>query len=137
MKEWILKIAIVIVMINALGQLAMSQIHILATTKIFANEIGFYLFLFIIFGLTTAFNVFLIDRRRGKIFFALSCWVAIAFALIYLNIMQTDVAAQETLTMEDMRATVTLMLIAIGVLLVSSLVIPLLSWNDVKPAEVG
>ncbi len=88
MKEWILKIAVALVMINALGQLALSQIHILATTKIFANQIGFYLFLFIIFGLTTAFNVTLIDKHRGIILFTVSCWVAAAFAFIYINILR-------------------------------------------------
>ncbi len=64
MKDLILKVIVGLLLISALGELAMSQIHIQAITRIFANEIGIYLFLFIIFGLTTAFNAYLLENRN-------------------------------------------------------------------------
>ncbi len=135
MKEWILKAAIGIVLVNGLGELALSQIHILAITKLFANEIGIYLFMFIIFGITAAFNALSLERRRNIILFTVSCWVTAVFGYIYLTLMQTDVAAQNTLTMADVQTSWLLIAISIGIYLVGSLVIPWLSWGNVKTIQ--
>ena len=132
MTELLLKLTIGIAFFNALGQLAGSQIHILATTKLFAREIGVYLFLFIIFGLVTGFNVFLLEKKRGLLFFAFSSWVTVVAGLIYLNILQTDVAAQETLTMVDVQQSWMLVIISIGINVVGSFLIPLLGWRDAR-----
>lgn len=134
MKEWIFKIAVVIIFINGLGELAISQIHILAITKLFANEIGLYLFLFVIFGLTTAFNVFSLERPRNIFLFVISSWAAAGFGYIYLTIMRADVASQNTLTMADVNSSWLLMTISVGIYLVGSLVIPFLSWENMKLA---
>ena len=132
MKDWILTLAVGIAVINGLGELAISHIHILAITKLFANEIGVYLFLFIIFGLTTAFNAFSLKTRRSIILFVLTSWLASGAGYVYLRIMQVDVAAQENLTMADVNSSWLLMIISVGVYLVGSIVIPLLSWGNVK-----
>ena len=52
-REFFLRIVTGILLLVGVGHLAVSQIHIAAITKIFANQIGFYLFVFVIFGLTT------------------------------------------------------------------------------------
>ena len=135
MKEWILKIAVGIVLINGLGELALTQIHVLAITKLFANEIGVYLFMFIILGMTASFNVLSLEKRLSIIFFAVSCWVTAIFGYVYLTLMQNDVAAQGTLTMADVQTSWLLIVISIGIYLVGSLVIPWLSWGNVKTAE--
>ena len=132
MKEWLLKFAIGIVFINAIGQLAGSQIHILAITKLFAREVGFYLFLFIIFGLVTGFNVFMLDKKKGILFFAFSSWVTAGAGFIHLNKMQADVATQEALSMADIQQSWVLVIISISICLVSSIVIPMLSWRDAR-----
>lgn len=132
MKEWLLKFAIGIALINGLGQLAGSQIHISAITKLFAREIGFYLFLFIIFGLVTTFNAFLLDKKKGILFFAISCWVTAGVGAVYLNIIQTDVAAHKALSMADIQQTWVLVIVSIIILLINSLVVPLLSWRDAR-----
>lgn len=136
MKELLLKIIVGIMLINALGELAMSQIHIQAITKIFANEIGIYLFLFIIFGLTTAFNAYLLEKRTGLILLTLSGLMTVGAGYIYLNIMQTDVAAQEALTMADVRTSWLLMIISTGIYLVGLLVVPVLTWGKTKAAGI-
>ena len=135
MKAWILKIAVGIVLINGLGELALTQIHVGAITKLFVNEIGVYLFMFIIFGLTAGFNAFSLESRRNIILFTVSCWVTAVFGYIYLTLMQTDVAAQNTLTMADVQTSWLLIVISIGIYLVGSLVIPWLSWGNVKTIE--
>jgi len=107
----------------------------LAITKLFANEIGVYLFMFVIFGLTATFNAFSLEKRRSIIFFSVSCWVTAVFGYVYLTLMQTDVAAQDALTMADVRTSWLLIVTSIGIYLVGSLVIPWLSWGNVKTAE--
>ena len=134
MREWALKIIVGIMLISALGELAMSQIHIQAITKIFANEIGFYLFLFIIFGLTTAFNAYILEKRTGFILLTLSGLMAVGTGYIYLNIMQADVAAQEALSMADVRTSWLLVSISMGIYLVGLLVIPMLAWGTINEA---
>jgi len=129
MKDLILKIVVGIMLVNALGQLAASQIHILAITKLFASEIGFFLFLFIIFGLTTAFNAYLLEKRRGLILLTVSGLLAVGAGYVYLTIMQTDVAAQETLTMADVRTSWLLMGISMAIYLSGIILVPALSWG--------
>ena len=132
MKELLFKFAKVIAFVNALGQLAGSQIHILAITKLFAREVGIYLFMFIIFGLVTGFNVFLLDKKKGLLFFTFSSWVTVLAGFIYLNILRTEIAAQETLSMVDVQQSWMLMIISIGIYGVSSFLIPLLGWRDAR-----
>lgn len=136
MREWALKIVVGIMLLSALGELAMSQIHIQAITKIFANEIGIYLFLFIIFGLTTAFNAYILEKRSGLILLTLSGLMAVGAGYVYLMLMQTDVAAQDALTMADVRTSWLLVSISMGTYLVGVLVIPVLAWGSLKEAQV-
>lgn len=138
MKEWILKILAALLLINALGTLALSQIHILAITKIFAPEIGFYLFFFIIFGLTTAFNAYLADKLTSILLYIFTSILAIGAGLIYLNLMQGDVAAQDALTMSDIAIRNSWWLV-IGSLVIYTaglIILPVLSWGKIKTAEI-
>jgi len=137
MKNIILKIVVAIVLINGIGEVALSQVHILAATKLFVTEIGFYLFLFIIFGLTTAFNGLLLDKRKGIITLILSGVIAAGAGFIYLRLMQADVAAQTALTMEDVQISALLVTASIGIYLIGSILIAVLSWADLKPAEIS
>ena len=91
---------------------------------------------FIIFGLTTAFNAYILENRLGLILFALSALLAIGAGYIYLNIMQTDVAAQESLTMADVRSSWLLVILSIGIYWVGLLVIPWLSWGNTKLTRI-
>lgn len=132
MKEWILRILRIIALVNAFGQLALSQIHIEAITKIFAKEIGFYLFFFIIFCLLTGFNTYLAENRRGLVFLVLSNWVTVIAGGIYLRILQTDVTSQEALTLADVQLSWLLAIGAVVICVVNSIAIPYLSWAQVK-----
>lgn len=132
MREWILKILQAIALANAFGQLAISQIHISTITKIFINEIGFYLFFFIIFCLLTGFNTFLSENRRGIVFLILANWVTAIAGYMYVNILQTDVANQQSLAFADIQLSWTLVVAAIVICLINSVAIPYLSWGQLK-----
>lgn len=136
MKNIILKIIVAIVLINGIGEMALSQVHILAVTKLFVTEIGFYLFLFIIFGLTTAFNGLLLDKPRGVILLVVSGAIASGAGFIYLRLLQADVAKQTTLTMADVQTSAMLVAVSIVIYLGGSILISVLSWNDLKTADL-
>ena len=132
MSEWILKILRGIALVNAFGQLALSQIHISVITKVFAKEIGFYLFFFIIFCLLTGFNTFLLEKYKSIVFFAFINWITVAAGYIYVQILQTDVANQQALSIEDVQVSLILVLAAIAICIINSFAIPFLSWGQVK-----
>ena len=136
MKNIILKIIVAIVLINGVGELALSQVHILAVTKLFVTEIGLYLFLFIIFGLTTAFNGLLLDKPRGVILLVVSGAIAAGAGFVYLRLLQADVAKQTTLTMADVQTSAMLVAVSIVIYLGGSILISVLSWNDLKTADL-
>lgn len=136
MKELAFKLTTGIVLLNGLGQLAASQIHILTSTKIFASEIGIYLFLFIIFGLVTSFNVFLLEKIQGMIFFVVSCWVTAGAGYIYLKILQADLATQKALTLADASNSILLVTTSVAICLVGSIIIPSLGWDKLKSTRI-
>lgn len=136
MRNIILKIIVAIVLVNGIAEVALSQVHILAATKLFVTEIGFYLFLFIIFGLTTAFNGLLLETPRGIILLIVSGAIASGAGFIYLRLMQADVAKQAALTMEDVQTSAMLVAASIVIYLGGSILISILSWSDLKAADV-
>lgn len=136
MRDWILKIMAGFVFIIGLGELALSQVHILTSTKVFASEIGIYLFIFIIFGLVTAFNTFSLKTWRGIIFYIATSWIAVAGGFIYLKILQTDVKAQKNLTMADVNDSWLLVVISICIYLLGSILIPLLNIKNAKTTNI-
>ncbi len=135
MKDIILKLVTGILFITGIGELAISQIHIEASTKIFANQIGFYLFLFIIFGMTTAFNGMLLEKLRSVLLFVLSGLLAAWAGFRYIRLLQADVAAQDGLSMADVQTSFTLVIVSVVIYLISVFVVPLLKWEEIKLAE--
>ncbi len=134
-KEIVLKGIIAVVLLTGIGGLAVSQVHILTITKLFVREIGFYLFLFVIFGLTTSFNTFLLDKRRGIIFFVLSGWFAAAAGIVYVQLLQADVADQASLALADVQTSFYIVIASIAVYMIASLAVPILSWGNVTENE--
>ena len=138
MKEWTIKIASGFLLLNALGTLALSQVHILAITKIFAPEIGFYLFFFVIFGLTTGFNAYLANKRTNILLFIITSFLVIGAGLIYLQIMQGDVTKQAALTMNDAAIRNSWWLVIISLIIYGAglIILPVLSWGNMETAEI-
>lgn len=133
-REFFLRVVTIILFIVGVGQLAISQIHIAAATKIFANQIGLYLFMFIIFGLTTGLNAVLIDKPRSVVSLIGSSILGSWGGLIYLQLLQADVLRQEQLTMADVNDSFRLVVASIFIYFVGSIIVSVLSWPDVKAA---
>ena len=136
MRTILLRILTIILFILGVGHLAMSQIHIAAATKIFANQIGLYLFIFIIFGLTTGLNALLIEKPRSLILLIVSSVIGSWGGFIYLRLLQADVVRQEQLTMADVNDSFLLVAASIIIYLVGSIVVSFLSWPDIKAAAL-
>lgn len=137
MRPIIVRILTIILFIVGVGQLAISQIHISAATKIFANQIGLYLFLFIIFGLTTGFNAVLIENPRSILSLIVSSIIGSWGGFVYLRLLQADVVQQEQLTMADINDSFLLVTVSIVIYLVGSLMVSILSWPDVKAVSTN
>lgn len=129
-------IAIVLFLVG-IGQLAMSHIHIEAITKIFANQIGIFLFIFIIFGLTTGFNAILVEKPRSLFLLLLSSMLATWGGIVYIRLLQADVAQQEKLLMADVSQSFWMVVSAVFVYFVGSITMSILSWPDVKAAATN
>ena len=134
-REFFLRIVTGIMLIVGVGHLAISQIHISAITKIFANQIGFYLFVFIIFGLTTGFNAILVEKPFSVVSLIGSAILSAIGGFIYLRLLQADVLEQEKLAMADVSDSFQLVAVSIGIYLVGAIIVSVLSWPDVKAAS--
>ena len=136
MRTILLRILTTILFILGVGHLAISQVHIAAATKIFANQIGFYLFLFIIFGLTTGLNAVLIEKPQSLISFVGSSLLVSWGGFIYLRLLQAEVVQQEQLTMADVNDSFLLVAASIVIYLAGSIIVSVLSWPDVRAASL-
>lgn len=101
MKERFLNYIIMIMGFTALFQLAISQVHIKTITKIFSPEIGFYLFLFMIFGLVTLFNLTSIKKSRNDILFAFISALLVFVGVVYSRILLNNYRIHESITYND------------------------------------
>ena len=101
LRDFLIRIAIIIVVILATSNLAFSQIHIATITKIFTRIIGLVMFAFILFGLVSMFAMVRINNTRGSILRAiLSIFITLIFGIIYIKILTNNVAEQASVTYE-------------------------------------
>lgn len=114
MKEMIFKASRIGIFVAAVGQLAVSQIHIGIITKVFEPSIGFFLFLFVTFGVVLAFNSSSMRNDTGAFIGSLFCIAAAVMGVIYLNILISDVRAGNVLTMEDATVSVLITIVVIS-----------------------
>lgn len=134
-REFFLRITTYILFIVGVGQLALSQIHVTAATKIFDNQIGFYLFIFMIFGLTTGFNAVLVEKPGSLVSLLVSGILSAVGGYIYLQILQADVLQQDQLTLAEVGDSVRMVSVSIVIYFVGSILVSVLSWPDVKHAS--
>lgn len=109
----------------AVLELAFSQIHIRAITAMFTRELGFYLFLFILFGLLLIFLLLSMKALdAGSVFrILLPGLIASASAGYCIRLMWKDYMANEVIILNDFRLSVILLAAAMGVYLSGSVVI--------------
>ncbi|MDC7221043.1 MAG: hypothetical protein PQJ59_13995 [Spirochaetales bacterium] len=115
MKDKIYNATKYIILFVAIAQLALSQVHIQLITKVFAPYVGFYLFLFVIFGLVTGFNTTSSLAGSKVILFIAGCVLACVMGGLYLNILFKDIATGNYLSLEDAKMSIIFMFITLGV----------------------
>jgi len=123
MKEKLFNIARFSMFAVAIIQLTLSQIHIEIIMKVFADEIGFYLFLFIIFGLVVAFNSINLKRNKGILLDVIGVIAASLAGYKYVTLLLTDLELGNVLTVKEAALSLNFSMITIGIYIVGLLVI--------------
>lgn len=98
MMKKFLNFIILIMSAFAILELAMSQVHIKTITNLFTAEVGFFLFLFIILGIVTLFNLTSIKKNNNEIMLSLSAIGAILAGIKYISILLKDYKTYDNIT---------------------------------------
>jgi hypothetical protein len=124
MREAIFKTSKNILMAVGIIQLALSQIHIEMITKLFARDVGFYLFLFIIGGLLIVFNLSSMTvNNAGKIKqFIATVIIAFGSGIWFIVLTWKDYLAKDSVTISDIKMSLILVAIGSAVYLIGSIV---------------
>lgn len=129
MKEKIFNTAKFLIGATAIIQLAMSQIHIGIITKVFLPEVGFFLFLFVIFGIVTAFNSSNVKGIKA-IIFSVGCLLACFLGGLYVTVLFKDIQMDNVLTFSQARESIIIILVSIFIYFFSGLAIMLTRNHD-------
>ncbi len=129
MKTTIYNISKYIILAVALLQLAISQIHIEIITKVYETNVGFYLFLFIIFGLVVAFNS-ISNKKKSKMFIDLFGSVVAVFAgYQYITIVFANIAPDRLLNYQDIQYSIYISIAAIAIYIIGTIILFLTNEN--------
>lgn len=100
------KITKILIFIAGLSQLVLSQVHIAAISKLFVREVGFYLFMFILFGIVLIPMVLSFDENHPSSFVPslVSMLVTIGLGAFTMYLMTNSLNdPQNTATMKDLQ----------------------------------
>lgn len=136
MKEKLFNIARFCMFAVAIIQLTLSQIHIEIIMKVFADEIGFYLFLFIIFGLVIAFNSVNLKRGKGILLDTIGVVAASLAGYKYVSLILTDLDMGGVLTLEEASLSLNFSILTIGIYTIGLVVILLTKGKRVKDETI-
>lgn len=126
MKTKLLNATIFIISAIAVLELAMSQVHIKTITKLFTSEVGFYLFLFIISGLVTLFNLTSIKKSKNELMLLLSSIIAVAVGIKYILILLNDYKLHDSIAFSDVNNSIYLALVGILIYGIGSIAVIIL-----------
>jgi succinate dehydrogenase hydrophobic anchor subunit len=100
-SKFLTNIAIGIIVVLALGNLALSQIHIGVITQIFERLSGLVMFLFILFGLVTLFLTTRMKDRKSGVYRAMGSIVfTIGLGCLFSYYLYHDVVTQPSVTFQ-------------------------------------
>lgn len=132
MKQRLFKISKFAISTMALFQLAISQVHIKVITKVFASNIGFYLFLFILFGLVMTFSLSSMKKAGKMPLYLVLTVAAIANGIIYLNMLFADIATGAYLTMDVALFSIVISMVTLAIYLLGTITILLTREKEEK-----
>ncbi|WP_461207097.1 hypothetical protein [Clostridium sp. DL1XJH146] len=123
MKEKVFNISKFVMFFVAMIQLALSQIHIDIITKVFATNVGFYLFLFIIFGMIIALNVVSTKSDGKMLVVAFGAIMSSAAGIKYLQMVLADISAGNLLTFQEASISIYFSIFSIVVYLLGTILL--------------
>jgi hypothetical protein len=128
------KIAKWLMIIMATLQLALSQIHIKAISIVFVQSVGFYLFLFILFGLLVMFTLFSTKSLdKSNMFKIISSSVVTGASGIYTAyLIWSDFKSNDAIVYEDIEKSLYLLLFGAAIYLIGTIVILGISLSSRK-----
>jgi hypothetical protein len=137
MQRLSFKITKWLIILAAVLQLALSQIHIGAIKIMFSPQIGFYLFLFILFGLILVFLLTPLKAVNGSSIFkiTLTGLAASGSAAYCIFIMWNDYKANAIIKLNDFQTSIILLLIGIAVYILGNLVLIADCLLDLREAK--
>ncbi len=114
-----------VLMITALIQLAVSQIHIEAITKLFVRDVGFFLFIFVITGLLVLFNLTSMgETTAGNLgMFSIMTVAAVTSGCVYMYKVWTDYVTQTAVVWKDIQLTFIITAVVIAVYLIGGMIV--------------
>lgn len=120
LSKFLTNIAITLIVILALGNLALSQIHIGVITQIFERLSGLVMFMFVLFGLVTLFLATRMKDRKSGVYRAMgSIVITIALGSLFSYYLYHDVQTQPSVTFQTVGTSLIFSIVLIVLYLVS------------------
>lgn len=123
MKEKLFNGARFFMFTAAIVQLALSQIHIAVITKVFEESVGFYLFLFIIFGIIVAFNSVNLKSGKHLLLDIVGVVFASAAGIKFISQVLNDIKVSTVLTFQDAQISLLVSVITIAIYIIGLIII--------------
>lgn len=130
MKIKMFKISKFMISAVAMLQLAISQVHIKVITKVFDSTVGFYLFLFVLFGLVMAFNLSSMKKESKVAAYIVTTLLAISSGIWYVMLVFKDIATGKHLTMEIARLSLIVSIVALVIFTIGSVIVLMTKERD-------
>lgn len=123
MKKRLINITIIVMSLTAMLELALSQVHIKTITQVFATNIGFYLFSFILLGLIIIFNVLTIKKDCNKIMLTITTVLSTIIGLKYIQILIHDINNYSYVGFTDIKNSLILTIIGMFVYIIGTIIL--------------
>lgn len=123
-SKFLTNLAITLIVILGLGNLALSQIHIGVITQIFERLSGLVMFMFVLFGLVTLFLATRMKDRKSGVFRAIgSIVLTMALGSLFSYYLYHDVSTQPSVTFETVGTSLIFSLVLVALYAVSLVLI--------------
>lgn len=135
MKEKMLNITIGIMSVNAILQLALSQIHISAITKVFVPEVGFYLFVAILMALVTLFNLTTVKTSSNDLLLIFCSIISTVVGVIYTNMLISDFNSRPSVVFSDISPSLYLIIASTAIIFFGTIMVVVLKTSMAKASH--
>jgi len=121
------KVFIAIIGLVAIGNLALSQVHIEIIVKVFASEIGIFFFLYILFGLVVFMSSLGLNKKqvnKGNLALFIMVTIAeLAVGVKYIMLLVADAQIAQLLVMSDITHVLVISIVSLAAYFIGCVVI--------------